>query len=149
MAEKACHVFGSATQVGLTQALEPMKKIAVIVLAFPIAACAAGISDRAARANALENQPLVQSYIYKQLYPALGSDMATAMDRCVTLPGATKDKFEVVADIAANGAFLNLAYQPESVVAECYAKALSLLRAPLLPISLGRSLPVVFDMSVK
>lgn len=29
MAGKACHVFGSTTQVGLTQALEPMKEIVV------------------------------------------------------------------------------------------------------------------------
>ena len=83
------------------------------------------------------------------MYPALRSDMATAMKRCVKLPGATKDKFEVVADITRQGVFSNLAYQPESVVAECYARALSVLRAPVLPRSLGRSLPVVFDMSVK
>ena len=83
------------------------------------------------------------------MYPALRSDMATAMKRCVKLPGATKDKFEVVADITRRGVFSNLAYQPESIVAECYARGLSVLRAPVPTRSLGRTLPVVFDMSVK
>ena len=39
MAERACHVVGSVTQVGITQALGPMGKITAIFLALALASC--------------------------------------------------------------------------------------------------------------
>ena len=45
MAEKACHVFGSTTQVGLTQALGPMYRVVLACHEIPESAGAEAATD--------------------------------------------------------------------------------------------------------
>jgi hypothetical protein len=112
----------------------------------------AGISTdfeaRADHAKLIEQKPETQTYLYKHMFPAVGSLMAAAMKNCLAVPGATADKFTLVADISQAGSLSNIAYQPQSATAACFARAVRSFRVPAPRTCKCESLPIVIDMNV-
>ena len=48
-----------------------------------------------------------------------------------------------------NGRFMQIAYEPKSNTAACFAKAISLFRVPSPPALGQESFPIVMDMTIK
>ena len=101
-------------------------------------------------AQALEgNSKTVQGYLSSEMYPAIGSAMADAMRNCFERSGASSEPFSLVADVSQDGRFMQIAYEPKSNTAACFAKAISLFRVPSPPALGQESFPIVMDMTIK
>lgn len=90
----------------------------------------------------------MKDYIERHLFPAMRTDMSTAMQRCLASPGASKANFTLVADIASNGAITSVAVKPTTDTARCFAKSFSTLQLPPPPRQRASGLPIFIEMEL-
>lgn len=105
-------------------------------------------SDRVALAKRAEQQNDIGNYLYKEMFPAIGSNMSELMKSCLAKPNASVDKFTIVADVKQPGQFNKIDYQPRTNTASCFAEGLVSLHLPNTKFCQCGSLPVVLDMSI-
>ena len=110
---------------------------------------ATDFSKRVAYADSLEAKPAVLSFFRETLYPDIGSNMSTAMRDCTSVPDANTATFVILLDITDGGMFENVAVQPMTNTAECFASAMVRLRLPTPPSVLPRPLTLGIKMTVK
>lgn len=106
-------------------------------------------SDRVALAKRAEQQNDIGNYLYKEMFPAIGSNMSELMKSCLAKPNASVDKFTIVAGVKQSGQFNEIDYQPRTNTASCFAEGLASLRLPNTKFCQCASLPVVLDMSIR
>lgn len=105
--------------------------------------------ERRHLAQMVEDSEPARSYIYGEMFPAIGSAMADAMRDCLKFSAASKEAFAMVADVSQDGRFTDIAYEPRSNTATCFATAISSFQVPSPP-SLGeKSFPIAFHMEIK
>lgn len=106
-------------------------------------------AERVALAKKVEEQSATAEYFQNGMYPAIGSELASAMRECMSHAGASTAKFSVVADISQDGKFTQIAHEPNTNTAACLAAAMTSFRAPPPPTcDCGAALPIVIEMSV-
>jgi hypothetical protein len=106
--------------------------------------------ERRHLAQALEdNSKTAQRYLYSDMYPAIGSAMADAMLNCLKPSGVSSEPFSLIADVSRDGRFMQIAYEPQSNTAACFATAVSSFRVPSPPPFGQESFPIVMDMKIK
>ena len=105
-------------------------------------------SERVAIAKRIEAQKETADYFKTGMYPAIGPALASAMRDCMSRPGASTEKFTVVADVSQNGEFIHIAHEPKTNTAACLAGAMASFRAPPPPTCDCGDLPIVIDMSI-
>jgi len=101
-----------------------MNRVAVACIAILIAASAIA-ADFAARVAAAKLA--AQSQEGGKFVQGLGRAYSAAMRACM-LPGSSRDnpeKFEVVADVAADGRILNMDFRPATRLSRCFALELA------------------------
>lgn len=105
-------------------------------------------SERVTLAKRAEQQNEIGNYLYKEMFPAISSNMSELMKSCLAKPNASVDKFTVVADVNEPGQFNQIDYQPRTNTASCFAEGLGSLHLPNTKLCQCGSLPVVLDMTI-
>lgn len=105
-------------------------------------------SERVAVAKKAEQQKEIGNYLYKEMFPAIGSNMSELMKRCLAKVNASVDKFTIVADVKEPGRFNAIDYQPRTNTASCFADGLASLHLPSTTLCQCGSIPVVLDMAI-
>ena len=123
---------------------------AAVVLVLVLVACqsAPTFEGRVSSAKAMEEQKGVREYVERHLFPVMGTDMSSAMQRCLAFPDASKADFTIVADIAADGSIRNVAVRPETNTARCFSKSFGTLRLSPLPEMYRSGLPIFIEMGL-
>ncbi|WP_144900755.1 hypothetical protein [Luteimonas cucumeris] len=125
MAGRACHVVGSATQVGLTQALGLIGRFTMLkelLLAAQLAS--APMSFDQAKALADANEANLSKEMSSQLLPAQGNALGSAMATCGR-PGMDLSAFTVVFSLNTDGSVAESWRKGETPLAQCVHKAIS------------------------
>ena len=126
-----------------------MKKLAFALALISFSAAASDdFSDREARAKKLERTPDGLEYLMGFMQH-VDSDTTEIMGHCFRHGEiGTTDSFTVVADIQADGTIANVAVQPTTDGAQCYAEKFGQVKAPSLPAKFQRSgFPIVIHAS--
>jgi hypothetical protein len=105
-------------------------------------------SERVTFAKRAEEQSEIGDYLYKVVFPSIGSDMSSIMKDCLTMPNASVGKFTVVAEITEPGQFDKIDYRPRTNTAGCFADGLASLQLPKSKLCTCGSIPVVLDMAI-
>lgn len=105
-------------------------------------------AERRQRAELVEAQSSVRSYLDDKMFPAVGPAIATAMHDCLKPKGASMKRFTILADLSKDGHFTRVAYEPKTNTATCFAAAMAAFHAPPPPTQDGNPLPIVIDMKV-
>ena len=87
----------------------------------------ASFAERVAAAEAQENSPTGALYV-GAVVKEHGDRLESFIGECYGQSGLEKDSFTLVADIAPDGQFGNVAVQPESPETRCYAGKIGALR---------------------
>ncbi|MBI3715971.1 MAG: hypothetical protein HY255_08270 [Betaproteobacteria bacterium] len=119
------------------------------LLAGSFAAAADVFDDRVKAAGAAEADSRYRDY-QTALFQAIGSDLAGAVNRCVTTtPNPDARPFALVADIDARGRPRAIDIRPQTNVGRCMAAAFAKLPFPKPPRLKGRnSVPVMLNLSI-
>lgn len=105
-------------------------------------------SERVALAKKAEKQKEIGNYLYKEMFPAIGTNMSELMKSCLAKANASVDKFTIVADVKEPGRFNEVDYQPKTNTASCFAAGLASLQLPNTKLCQCGSIPVVLDMII-
>lgn len=105
-------------------------------------------SERVAVAKKAEHQKEIGNYLYKEMFPAIGSNMSELMKSCLAKANASVDKFTIVAEVKEPGRFNAIDYQPRTNTASCFADGLASLHLPSTILCQCGSIPVVLDMAI-
>lgn len=105
-------------------------------------------SARVALAKRAGFQKEIYNYLYKEMFPSIGSNMSELMKSCLAKQNASVDKFTIVADVKEPGQFSGIDYQPRTNTAKCFAEGLAPLHLPSTKLCQCGSLPVELDMTV-
>lgn len=105
-------------------------------------------SDRVKRAKFVEQQSAPRAYMKQYLFPAMSSSMSSEMKKCLAQPGASREKFVLVADIGSTGDMSSVDYRPKTNTAACFAAAFRTLRLPAPPKCESGSLPIYIEMTL-
>ncbi|MEZ0231495.1 MAG: hypothetical protein ACAH12_01540 [Methylophilaceae bacterium] len=106
-------------------------------------------SERVELAKRAEEQKEISNYIYKQMFPAIGSNVASLMKSCLAKKTASVDKFTIVADINPIGKFREIEFLPKTNTASCFAKGLTKMSLPPTNLCQCGQIPFVLDMGIK
>lgn len=106
-------------------------------------------SERVALAKRAEQQKEISSYLYNEMFPAIGSNMSELMKSCLTKTNASVDKFTIVADVRESGRFNEIDFQPRTNTASCFAIGLASFQLPNTKLCQCGSIPVVLEMTIK
>jgi len=123
--------------------------IAFLFVAFSQNIFAASFSERISLADKAEDRAPVYEYLYKEMYPAIGSNLAAIMNVCVAKASASRKDFTIVADISNEGAFTKVAFKPKTNTAVCFVAGMVATRPPPPSKCNCGPLPIVIHMSVK
>jgi hypothetical protein len=105
-------------------------------------------SERVAFAKRAEKQKEIGNYLYKEMFPAIGTNMSELLKSCLSRANASVDKFTIIADVKEPGRFNEVDYQPKTNTASCFAGGLASLNLPSTKLCQCGSIPVVIDMSI-
>ncbi len=108
-------------------------KYAFAVVMLLLSACqqppqaSASFAQRVAAADAQENSPTGALYV-DAVVKEQSADFNNFIGACYAQSGLEKDSFTLVADIAPDGEFGNVAVQPDTAQSRCYAGKIDALR---------------------
>ncbi|MCE9633329.1 MAG: hypothetical protein K8Q92_04005 [Methylophilales bacterium] len=105
-------------------------------------------AERVALAKRAEKQKDIGDYLYKEMFPAIGTYIANLMKSCLAKSNASVDKFTIVADVKEPGQFNAIDYQPRTNTASCFSEGLASLNLPDTKLCQCGSIPIVLDMSI-
>jgi len=105
-------------------------------------------SERVALAKRAEQQKEIGNYLYKEMFPSIGTNMSELMKGCLAKANASVDKFTLVANVKEPGRFSEIDYQPKTNTASCFANGLASLHLPNTKLCQCGSIPVVLDMTI-
>lgn len=105
-------------------------------------------AERVALAKRAEQQKEIGSYLQKEMFPAIGSNMSELMKSCLAKANASVDKFTIVADVKEPGRFDGIDFQPRTNTASCFANGLASLKLPNTKLCQCGSIPFVLDMTI-
>lgn len=128
-----------------------MNRISTVLLAFLVCvpAYAATFDERVTLAENAEKKVEVSNYLYKEMFPAIGSTLGGIMMNCLAKPNANQDKFTIVADVQESGRFINIQVEPKNNTATCFSNGFSALKLPPLLKCNCSPLPIVIHMATK
>jgi hypothetical protein len=120
---------------------------------FLLAACAAqqgtpSFEGRVASARTIEEEPVARAYLERHLFPAMRTGLPGARQQCFSAPAASTADFTIVADIVADGSLANVAVQPATNTARCFAASFAKLRLPPPPSPYSSRLPIFIEMEL-
>ncbi len=105
-------------------------------------------AERVALANRAEQRKEIGTYLYKEMFPAIGANISALMKGCLAKPNASVEKFAIVADVMEPGRFNGIDYQPRTNTAGCFAEGLASLHLPNTKLCQCGAIPVELDMSI-
>lgn len=101
--------------------------------------------QRIRQGRRFEQDAAAQDYTKKHVLPAMSDALSKSLTDCLAQPGASTEKFTLVADILPDGGISNVDYRPATNTAECFGHAFHGLSLAPLPNELS-GLPVFFDL---
>ncbi|MCQ8130753.1 hypothetical protein, partial [Methylomonas rivi] len=101
--------------------------------------------QRVRQGRRFEQDAAAQDYTKKHVLPAMSDALSKSLTDCLAQPGASTEKFTLVADILPDGGISNVDYRPATNTAECFGHAFHGLSLAPLPNELS-DLPVFFDL---
>jgi hypothetical protein len=105
-------------------------------------------SERVAIGKRAEEHKEIYNYLYKEMFPAISSNMANLMKSCLAKKNSSVDKFTIVADIVEPRIFKEVDFEPKTNTASCFAEGLAALQLPTTKSCQCTSLPVVLEMAI-